>query len=456
MARADILRALGGFDDAYAPAYFEDTDLCVRMRAAGHRVVYDPAVVVHHLEFGSAPATAAARAQMARGRETFRRAHAAFLDTRPAQTPQALLAARSVPVPQRPVLFILAESPVRLAGNGAARALAIIGAMAAAGHQVTVYPLDGNPWDAATLFRDLPDTVEVMHDRGVGRLAAFLRERAAYYGTIWIDRAGNLNRVIEAMEAGDVAWPDGVRVVLGVRPLRAMDDPAVVRHALRHAGRCWRIVTASAHDAAMIGSDDLPPVQAIPYAPPFRPTPAGWAERKGLLFVGAMHSRDTANYDALVWFIDAVLPLVTETLGDDAHLTVIGYANDDSERWELANHPQVTARGTVDDLTPAYGTHRVFIAPAIRTGSAGYRVMEAAAFGLPVVAGRLLAEVLGWTPGQELLAADAGDPAAYARQIVSLYRSEAQWQALRGAAGRRVAQDSDPDGFAARVLALLQ
>jgi GT2 family glycosyltransferase len=53
LVRAAPLRGLGGFDEAFTPAYFEDTDLCVRLRQAGYRIVYDPSVVVHHLEYGT-------------------------------------------------------------------------------------------------------------------------------------------------------------------------------------------------------------------------------------------------------------------------------------------------------------------------------------------------------------------------------------------------------------------
>ena len=43
-------RAMGGFDDAFAPAYCEDADLCLRLKAQGLRVVYQPeSVIVHHL-----------------------------------------------------------------------------------------------------------------------------------------------------------------------------------------------------------------------------------------------------------------------------------------------------------------------------------------------------------------------------------------------------------------------
>ena len=40
---------LGGFDERYAPAYYEDVDLGLRVRAEGRKVYYQPrSVVVHH------------------------------------------------------------------------------------------------------------------------------------------------------------------------------------------------------------------------------------------------------------------------------------------------------------------------------------------------------------------------------------------------------------------------
>ena len=51
--RADVFRAVGGFDTRFAPAYFEDTDFCLSVWARGLRVVYQPAARVVHLEGGS-------------------------------------------------------------------------------------------------------------------------------------------------------------------------------------------------------------------------------------------------------------------------------------------------------------------------------------------------------------------------------------------------------------------
>ena len=41
---------LGKFDEKYSPAYFEDTDLCFKVRERGKKVVYQPKSVVIHLE----------------------------------------------------------------------------------------------------------------------------------------------------------------------------------------------------------------------------------------------------------------------------------------------------------------------------------------------------------------------------------------------------------------------
>ena len=50
MIPRDLFLELGGFDEAYAPAYFEDCDLSLRVRGRGLKVVYVPgSVVVHHL-----------------------------------------------------------------------------------------------------------------------------------------------------------------------------------------------------------------------------------------------------------------------------------------------------------------------------------------------------------------------------------------------------------------------
>ncbi|MGI8904881.1 MAG: glycosyltransferase family 2 protein [Candidatus Sumerlaeaceae bacterium] len=47
--RRELMESLGGFDEEYFPAYYEEVDLCMRVRQLGKRIVYVPsAVMVHH------------------------------------------------------------------------------------------------------------------------------------------------------------------------------------------------------------------------------------------------------------------------------------------------------------------------------------------------------------------------------------------------------------------------
>jgi GT2 family glycosyltransferase len=52
MIKADVLRELGGFDEAL-PRNFNDVDLSFRMRAAGHRIVWTPYASWYHFESSS-------------------------------------------------------------------------------------------------------------------------------------------------------------------------------------------------------------------------------------------------------------------------------------------------------------------------------------------------------------------------------------------------------------------
>ncbi|MCD6375116.1 MAG: glycosyltransferase, partial [Caldisericaceae bacterium] len=50
MIRKSLWQKIGGFDQRYAPAYYEDTDLCFTAREHGFKVLYQPESVVIHFE----------------------------------------------------------------------------------------------------------------------------------------------------------------------------------------------------------------------------------------------------------------------------------------------------------------------------------------------------------------------------------------------------------------------
>src|SRR5205814_1990102 len=54
MIKSSLFKELGKFDEHYAPLYYEDTDLCFKVRKLGYRTVVQPASEVVHFEGASA------------------------------------------------------------------------------------------------------------------------------------------------------------------------------------------------------------------------------------------------------------------------------------------------------------------------------------------------------------------------------------------------------------------
>ncbi len=50
LMKRQVVEQVGGLDEAFNPAQFEDFDLCYRARQAGWRVMYEPTVELYHFE----------------------------------------------------------------------------------------------------------------------------------------------------------------------------------------------------------------------------------------------------------------------------------------------------------------------------------------------------------------------------------------------------------------------
>jgi hypothetical protein len=102
--------ARGGFDPAFAPAYYEDADLCLRLAADGLRTVYVPAARVRHARYGSGTSDSA-QALSERHRRLFAGRWTDVLAARPATlhppTPARVLWARDAGAAGR--ILVLAD-----------------------------------------------------------------------------------------------------------------------------------------------------------------------------------------------------------------------------------------------------------------------------------------------------------------------------------------------------------
>src|ERR1019366_10012129 len=94
------------------------------------------------------------------------------------------------------------------------------------GFHVTVFPIFGGRFDVASIYADLPDTVEVMYDRSLEDLAGFLEARELYYDTIWVVRTHNLDRTRPVLERYAVGKGRPPRIVLDTEAIGAFREEA--------------------------------------------------------------------------------------------------------------------------------------------------------------------------------------------------------------------------------------
>lgn len=469
MLRRALFEAMGGFDEAFAPAYYEESDLCVRYWQAGHRVVYDPAVRAKHFEFASDLGSGQAMALQARNRLKFEAKHRAFLQGRPeyGPTPQALLAARMrLPAGTLRVLVIDDRVPLPALGRGYPRAARLLQALVQAGAFVTHYPLLFPTEDWQAVGEAIPERVEVMQGLGLAGLAGFLQQRAGSYDVLLVSRPHNME-VLQAIRRQYPRVLTGVQVVYDAEALFSLRDISraevlaeplppeqqqrLVADEMRLARGAHVILTVSALEADHYRRAGHQQVHVLGHAISPTPGDAGFEQRHGFLFVGALEADNSPNTDSVLWFVREVWPLVRATLGEQARLDLVGPC--ESTSVPTLVEPGIRLHGRVASVRPYYDRARVFIVPTRFAAGLPHKAHEAAAHGLPMVVSPLIADQLGWHDPALPVAEGAQ---AFAEACLALHADPARWQACRAYGLEAVARDCAAAAFDDTVRSVLR
>lgn len=471
LTRRDLFRQAGGFDPAYAPAYYEETDYCVRLWEQGKSVMYDPQVVIQHYEFASSDSQDSAIALQAEHQAIFVQKHAAWLAQQYEPRPENIVLARIARTRQRRILFIDDRVPHSYLGSGFTRANRILRLMVKLGYFVTVFPCNFAVENWQTLYSDLPLEVEVIDGCGADRLQALLQERSGFYNLIFVSRPHNMQCLKTVLAQGDRSQRE-IPIIYDAEALYCLRDVAqqkltgteltpdaiapkiAAEVALTQDSQC--VIAVSEAERQQFLTYGCPSVYTLGHALEIQPTPNAFDDRTQLLFVGAIHDANSPNADSVVWLSQQIFPLMQKTLAPTAGLAIAGTNSIEAINYEIwrDGNPAIQVLGAVPDLTPLYNQARLFVAPTRYGAGIPHKVHEAAARGVPVVATSLIAQQLGWEPEVDLLVAD--DTEGFAAACVRLYQDEALWQHLRQNALKRVKTECDPDQFAATLQGILR
>ena len=465
MIRRALFEQLGRFDEVFAPAYYEESDFCVRLWETGHRVVYDPKVRVRHFEFASDEGSGRAIELQKRNRQLLANRHPDFLARRPEPDLASLLVARHrLRIGAKRVLVIDDRVPLPWLGQGYPRAASLVQAIVAAGDFVTHYPLQfpSEPWD--DVARALPESVEVMLGMGLSRLSEFMTERAGYYDVMLVSRPHNMQVVAAVLRQVPTAW-NRTRIAYDAEALFSLRDIAkadvlgdplpraeqqrLIASEVGLAKGADVVVTVSEAEASHYRDAGYVDVQVLGHTIDVNPSAARFEHRQGFLFVGAMPADDTPNTDSLLWFVASVWPSIVAAMGPQAVLDIVGAC--DAPGVKALAGSSIRIHGAVADLEPFFNAARVFIVPTRYAAGVPHKAHEAAARGLPLVVTPLIAQQLGW----EGFVSTGHDSGAFATACLELHLDGCAWDRSRQTMLKAVLNDCAPSTFHRQVRKVL-
>ena len=441
LVRRSSWETVGGFDERYFPAYYEDVDLCFSIRSLGQTVLCQPRSRVLHHESQSTESDYR-RFLMLRNRRIFVGKWTEELRRREAPAPRidraisrAVFRARGAP---RRLLIVDDRPPHRQLGSGYGVLMDAIESLPRWSWAISVAPTDcaegdvarlcdlgvqvlrGDPGEILSRPNLLTDVVLVSRPHNFERVMPLVRERHPYAAHVYLAEALFYRRM-ERQAALAKSAEDRRTLKAEAAHMRELERsiPLAVDH----------VVCVSYEEAEILA--EVAGHCPIDVIPPFMnhvtPTTEDFASRHGLLFVpGWLGGDTTPNVDAIQWFVAEVLPRVREAI-PWIRLRVTG--GNPPEAVRCLAGPNVQLLGRVPELAPVYASARVVVVPTRFGSGVKVKCLEALQYGVPVVATRVGAEGMHLEGAGVVDVAD--DPAEFARNVVELHERQELWEGRR-------------------------
>lgn len=446
LIKKELFEQIGGFDMRYAPAYYEDTDLCMSVRAAGYKVVYQPASRLMHFESvtaGKDKQTGFRRFLeinrekfVAKWRETLEREHLSH-DKKNVNTASNRKTGRRIMV-----FHDLIPQPD--VNSGGVRMFAVLQALSKLG-QVTSVPLTKRPGDEKYEQMLGKTGVEVVWINDFLKRAKREQVEVAILTYPFVAEL-MFTSVKKMFPAAKMIFDTvDVHFVRLEREFELTKNPTIAREAARFKKIEMRWAKAADEVWCVTENDreflqkvvPTANIEIVPNIHALQGRGKPFAERTGLFFIGGFQHRP--NLDAVIYFLDEIFPLLLEK--QPALQFHIAGSSTPPEIF-ARNSANVTVHGFVPDVSKLFQNSRVFVSPLRYGAGMKGKIGQSLSFGLPVVTTSVGAEGMSLTNGAEVLIADA--PQQFADAVWRVYCDEVLWQTLSDAGYNFIEQNFSP------------
>lgn len=451
MISKELWQEIGGFDERFAPAYCEDSDLAFEVRKHGKRVVYQPKSVVVHYEGVSngtdVEGTGLKRYQKV-NQEKFREKWAEELKKQSVNTGNPNpFKARERSQNKPCVLVIDHYVPTWDKDAGSKTTYQYIRMFLQKGYQVKF--LGDNFLHEEPYSTELEQMgVEILYGAEMqAGIWDWLKENQDMIDIAYLNRPHITVKYLDFLKENTkikcIYYGHDLHFLREMREYRLTGDEKKKKDA-----EYWKNVELSVMRRADISYyPSEVEVAAIHELDPSIPVKAitayvfdekakverDFAKREGLLFVGGF--AHPPNKDAVLWFADHIFPKIRAKL-PEAEFYIVG-SKADEEVLALGQRKGIRVLGFVSDeeLTRLYQRCRIVVVPLRYGAGVKGKVVEALYHGAPIVTTSCGAEGI---PGVEQVLKIEDQLAGFADCVTELYRNEAELKRLSEAASAYV------------------
>jgi O-antigen biosynthesis protein len=444
----ELFNQVGGFDERYIPAYYEDSDLCMSLRAAGYKVLVQPlSVVIHYEHISTVVAGNRTNVKLQeQNRPKFLGKWGRALAQHP-RTSEPWDTLKDVGVRRR-CLFFDWRTPRIDEDAGSYAAVQEMRLLQSLGIKVTFASLEmeyaGRHTEALQRLG-----IECVYAPHFKNWQALLEKRGSEFDFVYGMRFETMEQVIDDMRSRmphakilfNPADLHFLRLMREARLKKSVNDPTADELFARADGVKQRELSVMRSSDAIIVYNEIERevvqtnlpgnlVTVLPFFVPSRDTVPDWSKRAGIAFLGS--HQHTPNRDAVEFFARKVMPLIRKSVPDCVFYV---YGSDmDLMRKSLEDVQTagVEVVGSVESVSDAFDRHRVFVAPMRYGSGIKGKVVMAMCNGIPTVLTAVAAEGIHARDQQEVIQAET--PAAFAAAVVELHENAARWQSMSNAA----------------------
>ena len=436
LIRKDHFAELGGFDEHYLPAYGEDSDLALKVRDKGLRVIYQPLSQVIHYE-GMSSGT-----DTSEGIKSYQVANAKKLFERWKQSLQAnQLPGEDVDrVKDRGVswraLILDHCTPTPNQDAGSITAMNLMLLLRQAGFAVTFIPEDNFLYMSEYTASLQRYGIEVLYAPYETSVKDHLKSRGSRYDLVVIFRPTVARRHLQLVkkhcsEAKLLYHASDLHFLRMEREAEFFSDEKIKQAAVKM--KTLELGIMSEVDSVIMHSNvekalltPLVPdthIHVFQWAIPVRGTNTPYSARRDIAFVGGYQHQP--NVDAVLYFVEKVFPLIQRSI-PGVRFFAIG-SNPPPALLNLASE-SVVVTGFVDDLSAVLNGIKVAVAPLRYGAGIKGKIATTLSLGLPCVASSIAAEGMGLKPQEEVLIADHPDD--FAAAVLLLYTDNKLWNEI--------------------------